>query len=163
MNTLRNRKHKKNKEYEGLSITEMVEGNSDNQIHPKDNNYEKILLSIQITGRHICTGIPVTLIYAFTTANCAIKVRMFLPDEDGAKVRVYYGVILGPFGFWTTVNGVTIYKHDPISAILDGSYQHRKLDFGMIRVSFSLNNYINSWLDLLVWIKCNFKEYNSFG
>ena len=148
---------------EGSTSTEMIEGNNDNQRYQKDISHEKFLFSIQISGRHICTGIPVTLIYAFTTANCAIKVRMYLPDEDGAKVRVYYGEILGPFGFWTTVNGITIYKNDPKSAILDESYKHRKLDFGMMRVSFSLNNYINFWTDLIVWIKCNFKECNSFG
>ena len=85
MNILRNRKHEKNNENEGSTSTEMIEGNNDNQIYPKDISHEKFLLSIQRTGRHICTEIPVTLIYAFTTANCAIKVRMYLPDEDGAK------------------------------------------------------------------------------
>ena len=150
MNTLRNRKHKKNNEHESSTSTEIIKLNNDNQISTKEIEYEKLLLSIQINGKHICTGTPVGSKFGFTTANCAIKVKMYLPDEDGTKVKVYYGEILGQFGFWTTVNGVTIYKEDPKSAILDESYQHRKLDFGMIRVSFALNNYINSWPDSLV-------------
>ena len=50
MNTLRNRKHKKNNEYEGSTSKEMIEGNNDNQIYLKDISHEKFLLSIQITG-----------------------------------------------------------------------------------------------------------------
>ena len=107
-----------------------------NAIYKDEEIFKNSLLSIQIEGIHICTGISVGIGYGFTTANCAIKVKMNLPDYDGDRVRVYYGDTLKCDGLWTTVNGVS-FKKEKEMLTLDESYEKRKYDYGFIRVSFS--------------------------
>ena len=131
MNTLWNRIRKPERNDEGPSIIRTI------AIYKDEEIFKNSLLSIQIGGIHICTGIPVGIRYGFTTANCAIKVKMNLPDFDGDKVRVHYGDTLESNGPWTTVNGVSFKKEEEMLTP-DESYEKRIYDYGFIRVSFSL-------------------------
>ena len=139
MNTLRNRKHKIKEYGEGATSTEMDAIQHDINKYGDEIIYAKSLLSIQINGTHTCTGTPVSLEYGFTTANCAIKVKMNLPDSQGEKVRVYYGETLEFNSPWTTVDGISLVRENATMATLDESYRKRVYDYGFIRVSFSLN------------------------
>ena len=130
MDTLWNKIRKPERNYEGPSIIRTTATYTDEEI------FKNSLLSIQIGGIHICTGIIVAAEYGFTTANCAFKVKMNLPDF-GDRVRVHYGDTIESDGPWTTVNGVS-FKKEKEMLTLDESYEKRIYDYGFIRVSFPL-------------------------